>query len=116
MSKVIEISDEAFEKLKDQLTEDEQVDVSSLEDLIGKKVFIRTVTYHCTGEITKKVGGLFELKDAAWIADTGRFTQFIKNGELSSNAEVEPVGKMWVNISAITDMFPWKGLLPKEQK
>lgn len=116
MSKTIEVSDETYALIKDQLSDQESVDISTLEDFIGQKVFIRTVTYHCLGEITKKVGGLFELKNASWIADTGRFMQFIKNNEISSSAEVEPVGKMWVNISAVVDMFPWKGSLPKDQK
>lgn len=116
MTRTIEISDETFELIKDQLNDGEETDVSSLEDFVGQKVFIRTVTYHCTGEIVKKVGNLFELKNAAWIADTGRFMQFIKNGELSQSAEIEPVGKMWVNSAAIVDIFPWKGSLPKDQK
>ena len=116
MSKTIEVSNATYALIKDQLPEQESTDVSNLEDFIGKKVFIRTVTYHCLGEVTKKVGGLFELKNASWIADTGRFMQFIKNNELSATAEVEPVGKMWVNISAIVDMFPWKGALTKDQK
>jgi hypothetical protein len=116
MSKTIEVSDETYEKIKEQLSEEESVDVSSLEDFVGQKVFIRTVTYHCLGEIVKKVGNLFELKNASWIADTGRFMQFIKNNEISQSAEIEPVGKMWVNSQAIVDIFPWKGTLPKEQK
>ena len=116
MSRTIEVSEETFEKIKDQLAEEESVDVSSLEDFIGQKVFIRTVTYHCLGEVTKKVGNFFELKNASWVADTGRFMQFIKNGELSAQAEIEPVGKQWVSINAIVDMFPFNHKLPMEQK
>ncbi len=74
------------------------------------------MTYHCLGEVVKRIGNLLELRDASWVADTGRFMQFIKNGELSSQAEVEPVGKMWVNMSAIVDIFPWKAKLPKDQR
>ena len=80
---------------------------------IGQKLFIRTVTYHCTGEIVGITGSFFELKDAAWIADSGRFSQAIRDGKLD---EVEPVGKMYVHIPAIVDMFPWVHDLPKEQK
>ena len=116
MSRTIEVSDETYELIKDQFSEEEQVEVDSLEDFVGKKVFIRTVTYHCLGEVVKKIGNFFELKNASWVADTGRFMQFVKKAEISSQAEIEPVGAMWVNTSAIVDIFNWKGSLPKDQK
>lgn len=113
MSRTLEISDETYEKIKDQLTEDEITDVSELDDFIGMKLFIRTVTYHLTGEVVKRIGNFIQLKKASWIADSGRFMEAIKNGELN---EVEPVGEAWVNLNSITDMFPWKHKLPEEQK
>ncbi len=113
MSKTLEISEETYEKIKEQLRADELVDVSTLDDLIGKKFFIRTVTYHMVGEVTKRMGAFIELKDASWIADSGRFMNAIKDGTLS---EVEPVGVAWVNLSSVVDFFPWKHKLPKEQK
>ena len=109
----IEISTETYEKIKDQLTQDESKDISELDDLIGEKFFFRTVTYHLTGKVVKRIGSLLELEKAAWIADSGRFTECIKNGELS---EVEPVGKAWINLSTVIDFFPWKHQLPQEQK
>lgn len=113
MGKQIEISDETWEKVKDIVAEDdESYEVSEIDDFVGKKVFIRTVTYHLTGEIVGKVGHFFHLRKAAWIADSGRFMEAIKNGVLS---EVEPVGEAWVNINSITDMFPWKHSLPDKQ-
>jgi hypothetical protein len=114
MSRTIEISDETFEKLKDQLTAEEQTDVSSLEDFVGKKLFIRTVTYALLGEVKAKIGNLLELKNASWVADTGRFSQFIKKGEISTNAEIEPVGSVYVNVQSVVDMYIWKFELPKE--
>ena len=108
----IEISDETFAKLKDQLLAD-GFSLSSLDDLIGKAWFIRTVTYHLVGKVTGRVGTFLTLKDASWVADSGRFMAAIKSGLLS---EVEPVGDAIVNINAITDAFPWKHQLPKEQK
>jgi len=113
MSRTIEISNETYEKIKDQLSEEELVDINELDDFIGKKLFIRTVTYHLTGEVVKRVGNFIQLKKAAWIADSGRFMQAIKNGELN---EVEPVGEAWVNLNSVTDMFPWKHPLPDTQK
>ena len=80
---------------------------------IGGAYFIRTVTYHLTGRVTTISGGFLVLEDAAWIADSGRFTQALQNGTLS---EVEPVGKAIVNLQAITDAFEWKHALPTTQK
>ena len=54
---------------------------------VGKVYFIRTVTYHLTGRI--KWVGKTELlvTEAAWIADSGRFADALKNEEFD---EVEP--------------------------
>ena len=112
MSRTIEISDETFEKIKDQLTVDEGIDVSELEDFVGKKWFIRTVTYHLVGKITKLVGKFAVMEGASWVADSGRFMQAIKKGVLD---EVEPVGDCIVNLDSVIDMFPWKHKLPEEQ-
>lgn len=113
MAKTIEVSDETYVKIKDQLTADEMVDISSLDDLVGKKLFVRTVTYHMTGKVTKRIGSFIQMEDAAWIADSGRFSDALAKGELD---EVEPVGTAWVNLSSVVDFFPWKHELPKTQK
>lgn len=111
--KTLEVSDETYELIKDQLQADELTDVSTLDDLVGKKFYIRTVTYHCTGKVVKRMGAFIQLEDAAWIADSGRFNEAIGKGTLS---EVEPVGTMWVNLSSVVDFFPWKHKLPIEVK
>ncbi len=113
MVKQIEISDETYERIKNQLLEDEKIDISSYDDIIGHNFFFRTVTYHLVGKVTKRIGHFFQLENASWVADSGRFMQAIKNGELK---EVEPVGTAFVNLESVTDMFPWKHALPKEQK
>lgn len=112
MSKTIEVSDETFEKIKDQLSIDDR-EVNNYEDLVGGKYFFRTVTYHLTGKVDKIVGKFLVLKDAAWIADSGRFMEAIKNGTLS---EIEPVGDAFLNLDTVVDFFPWKHSLPKDQK
>jgi hypothetical protein len=55
---------------------------------IGKKYFIRTVTMHITGELVSISGQELVLKDAAWIADSGRFNEAIK--DIKKCKEVEP--------------------------
>ena len=87
-------------------------EISEFPDIIGKKYFIRTVTYHLTGQVKKITGNMLILENAAWIADSGRFMNAIKNGILK---EVEPVDEAIVNINAITDMFPWNHPLPRTQ-
>lgn len=113
MTRVIEISDETFEKIKDQVLADGGKEVNSYEDFIGQKLFIRTVTYHLVGEVKKIVGRYLQLKNASWIADSGRFMNAIKDGTLN---EVEPVGTTFVNMDTIVDFFPWVHKLPAEQK
>ena len=88
MTKTLEISDETYEKIKDQLLAGEERDINTYEDLVGGKYYFRTVTFHLTGEVKKIVGRFVFLKNAAWIADSGRFMGAIKDGTLS---EVEPV-------------------------
>jgi hypothetical protein len=111
--KQIQISDECFEKLKDQLVSDGYTEINNLQDMVGKKFFFRTLTYHLTGKVRKVIGSILELEDAAWIADSGRFADALKTGKLN---EVEPCGSAFVNTNSVTDFFPWKHALPTEQK
>lgn len=114
MARTIEISDETFEKIKDQLAEEEQIDLASLDDFVGKAFFFRTVTYHVTGKVIKRMGDFLQLEKAAWVADSGRFMQAINEGTLK---EVEPVKvPVWINIKSCTDIYLWKHDLPREQK
>ncbi len=105
MTKGLEILDETYAMIKSQL--------QGYDEMIGHSFFFRTVTYHLVGKVTKRIGKFLQLEDASWIADSGRFMQAIKNGEL---AEVEPVGTAFVNLESVTDMFPWRHKLPTEQK
>lgn len=102
-----------FEKLKDQLLADGGKEIHNYEDLVGSKYYFRTVTYHTVGEVKKIVGRFAQLKDASWVADSGRFMNAIKDGTLS---EVEPVGTAFVNLDTVVDFFPWTHRLPTEQK
>ena len=113
MSKTIEISDELYSQIKVQLDEDGAKEVNTYEDLIGGKYYFRTVTYHQVGEVKKIVGRFAFLKNASWVADSGRFMQAIKDGTLS---EVEPVGDAFINLDTVVDFFPWKHSLPRDQK
>lgn len=80
----------------------------------GDKVFVRSVTNFYTGEIVKISKSWIELRDAAWIADTGRFSDALKNGTLN---EVEPYPSgVVLSRGAIVDVSPWLHNLPRDQK
>ena len=111
--KTIEVSEETYERIKDQLKDSEMLDLAELDDFIGQKWFFRTVTYHLIGKVEARIGNFLQLSGASWIAESGRFMQAIKDGVL---VEVEPVGDAIINLGAITDGFPWKHDLPTEQK
>lgn len=72
---------------------------------IGESYFIRTVTYHFTGRVIDIAEGFVFMEDVAWIADSGRFTDFIK-GEQPQSMESEIYGDktVAVNISSIIDI------------
>ena len=91
----------------------EEKDINTYEELVGGKFFFRTVTYHTVGEVVKIIGRFVQLKDASWVADSGRFMNAIKDGTLD---EVEPVGEAFVNLDTVVDIFPWTHPLPTEQK
>lgn len=113
MAKTIEVSDETWGKIRGLVEEEGGKEINNYEDMVGGKFFFRTVTYHMTGEVKKIVGHFAYLKDAAWIADSGRFMNAIKDGTLN---EVEPVGDAFINLDTLVDFFPWKHKLPTSQK
>ena len=110
--KLQELTEEAKEL--EECSENEIGDDSSLPFKVGKAYFFRTVTYHLTGKVKAVKGNFLVLKEAAWIADSGRFSQAINDGTLD---EVEPVKvNVMLNLSSITDAFEWKHPMPKDQK
>ena len=111
--KTIKVSEETYDKIKDQLLDAEAKEIETFEDFIGQKVFLRTVTYHLVGRAVKIVNNLLFLESASWVADSGRFMQAIKNGDLK---EVEPVGEWFVNLDSLVDGCIWKHELPTRQK
>ena len=82
---------------------------------VGKNYFIRTVTHYYTGRLVRVTAQELVLTDAAWIADTGRFTQALAQGEL---AEVEPfpVGDVILGRGAVIDATLWGSDLPRKTK
>lgn len=69
---------------------------------IGKPYLIRTVTMIDTGRLIAVTDKELVLEDAAWIADTGRFSDSVAKAEFG---EVEPFpdGKVIINRGSIID-------------
>jgi hypothetical protein len=112
--KTIQVSEETYEKIREQLKEEEQIEINSLQDFVGKSFFFRTVTYHVIGKVVKVLPyGVLQLEKASWVADSGRFTQAIKEGTLE---EVEPLGNWFVILPSCTDFGPWLHSLDQKQK
>lgn len=89
--KITKINDESFVPLSEYETLKKQVNKkvgTSKRFVIGKTYFIRTATYHYTGEVVDLAEDCVFLTKVCWIADSGRFSQFIQ-GETDAN-ESEP--------------------------
>lgn len=83
-----------------------------MDQLIGKNVFVRTVTHYYTGKLEHLTDGFMVLGQAAWIADTGRFSEALKTGKLN---EVEPFpGQVHVSLGAVVDISEWHHDLPRD--
>lgn len=81
---------------------------------IGEAVIVRTVTLYYTGRITRTTPGFVVLTDAAWIADTGRWSTAMASGVLG---EIEPYpGEVAVSLGAVIDVAPWPHPLPRDAK
>ncbi len=81
---------------------------------VGAPVIVRTVTHYYTGRVVAIEDGFVVLSDAAWIADTGLWSQALTTGELN---EVEPYpAGCAVALGAMVDVSPWNHPLPTEKK
>lgn len=81
---------------------------------LGAKVLVRTVTHYYSGRVILLTPQEIVLDEAAWIADTGRFSTALKEGKLK---EVEPFcDAVSIARAAVVDVTTWAHELPREQK
>jgi hypothetical protein len=81
---------------------------------IGKNYLIRTVTMIQLGKLKKVTDKELLLSDACWVADTGLFTDALKDGKLN---EVEMFQRdVIVGRGGIIDATEWLTDLPKTRK
>lgn len=83
---------------------------------VGEAYFFRLVTHYLTGRVLRVTPKEIVLKEAAWVADTGRYTQAIADGTLKE-VEVYPQDEeVIIGRGALIDAVRWKHELPKAQK
>ena len=81
---------------------------------VGEQYLIRTVTLYYTGRVKQITPQELVLEEAAWIPDTGRFYDCLKEGKFN---EVEPfIDDAIVSRTAIVDATKWGHKLPSSQK
>jgi len=73
---------------------------------VGDKVFIRSVTLYYIGKIEKIEGDWVTLSNASWIADTGRFFDFLKDGECNEYESFQ--NNVSIHIGSMIDITEWK--------
>lgn len=83
---------------------------------IGKNYFIRTVTMILVGKLEEVYDNELVLSTAAWVADTGRFMNCLRDGEKAIQ-DIEPFqDNVIVGRNSIIDATIWKHKLLTEQK
>jgi hypothetical protein len=85
---------------------------------IGENYLIRTVTFTFLGNLIAVGDKELLLGNASWIADTGRFSNMLKDGVVSQDSsEIEPCNTdIVIGRGAIVDMIPYNHELPTKQK
>jgi hypothetical protein len=87
---------------------------------IGKNYLIRTVSHIDVGKLLMVGDKELVLTNASWIADTGRFSNCLRDGfEEQTNSEIEPFptnAKVIIGRGSIIDMVEYTHKLPKHQK
>ena len=92
---------ENLSKKKDQIST-KQVGVWQ----VGKHYVLRTVTMIDVGKLVEVTDKELVLENASWIADTGRWNVFLKEGKFSES-EPFPDGKVIVGRDALIDAVLW---------
>lgn len=82
---------------------------------IGKNYFIQTVTHYYLGRLLEVLKDELVLEEASWVADTGRFSDFMRDGKFNE-VEPYPSGKLIVGRGSLVQAFEWSHKLPKDQK
>ena len=78
---------------------------------IGAFYHVRTVTYATAGKLKAVYDKEMVFENASWVADTGRFNEYIK--DTSNVKENEYIGEIIVNRDSIVDVIEVKSVYEK---
>lgn len=82
---------------------------------VGKNYVLRTVTMIDVGRLVAVTDQELVLEDACWIADTGRWNEFLKDGTYL-DSEPFPEGRVVVGRNALIDAVLWNHALIRSVK
>lgn len=74
MTKTIEISEETYAKIKDQLTTEESKEINNLEDLIGETYLFQCARYIYHGKVKDVNATYIQLENASVVFETGDYS------------------------------------------
>lgn len=83
---------------------------------VGAGYLVRTVTHYYTGRLVAVYPLELVFDRAAWIADTGRWTQAVATGSLNEVEPYPPEKLVVVGRGALVDAVEVDWELPKAQK
>ena len=103
MARTLEVSDETYDKIKNQLGEDEVIEVNGMEDLVGKKWAFQCARYIYFGRVKSVNSTFIELDEAQIVFDTGEFSNTIPD-----DVQDLPKKKTLLMRQSVEAIFPTK--------
>ena len=91
-------------------------DTTPWDRFLGENVLIRTVTMIQVGLLTGVGDSELVVENAAWVADTGRWADMLKDPDVVAEVEPWPDGPVIVGRGAIVDACIWPHGLLRTQK
>jgi len=73
---------------------------------IGESYYIETFGKHFVGRVKSLSHATVTLEDAAWIADDGKYSTFLRLGS-AEGMEVEPMGEVEIALAYISVKTLW---------
>lgn len=81
------------------------VENETVELVVGEKYFVQSCTKDWVGELVRVVGPYtVVLREASWVANSGRLSEFMRSGNGGTHMEIEPVGVVCVQF---VNWMPW---------
>jgi len=86
------------------------------DELLNKKVIIRTVTMIYTGFLVEVTKEEFVLVECSWIPETDRYMSFVAEGKVKECEPFPESLRVRINRGALMERCELKSSLPRSQK